>query len=829
MTKRTFAFSLLFSLSVFVLTAISQNKKDDRLPSQTHKFATLIYETFDGSASLPAGWSVSPDSIGGYFTWAVTTPYNPSSPPAPSIPNTATFQSYNLSAGSVARLITPTLDWSAASVPLCKFQFRRDTQYPSYLDSLYVDISTDGGSSWIELAGFKRSLTPPPFTTYFEEKTVNVAPYGGYSSVIFAFRGVSKNGNWIHIDNVFIGQEIVNDVGVSAITSPFSGNIFRTPQTFAVTISNLGSGNQSAGDYYVHARVWRTYEYPSGTPVFDQVESGPAVTGKGSAPYIFATQWIPTELGDYIIQIQTELITDELPSNDASAPRSVAVVPVVDITVTSIIYPMAAGLYTGTLGYSVKAAVKNNGVDTVHGSEYLAEAWIGPTAGFPGNATFHNFAAFKADLPPYQTREVTINANWVPTDTGKHTVRFVVLLGGDENETNDTCDVQRVVNGPYHGGPDDGGYYYATSLFTGTNKPTFEWIDITSVGIPLTLTDDGTSLPITIPPFLMYDSIQTQIKINANGFLTFDMDWNGSGSASNKSIPNKIKPDGIIAAFWDDLNPAAPEAGQIYFYDDTTTYRFIVEYVNIPILGDTGRNTFEIILNYEENSYKANTILFQYLKTPGNESASTIGIENVSGTIGTQYLFDGNPSVRLDENFPDSLAILFGKDLSKGEASASMNVALGWNMISIPVITPEKQKSILFPTASSEAFAFQGGYSAQETLSCGIGYWLKFPSSQTITLTGEPRLVDTLDVVAGWNMIGSITTPVNVADISSFPPNILASQFFSYQAGYNSEDTLNPGKGYWVKVDTDGKLFLTSNTSSLTRYNPSIKKMLFSK
>ena len=780
--------------------------------------STLVYETFDGSTSIPSGWSVSPDSIAGYYTWGITSPYNPSSPPAPTAPNTATFQSYNLPAGSAARLITPALNWSAVSTPLCKFQFRRDTQHSNSLDSLYVDISTNGGSSWIELAGFRRPLTPPPFTSYFEEKTVNVAPYGGYSSVTFAFRGVSSWGNWIHIDNVFIGQEIVNDVGITAISTPISGNMFRTPQTFAVTVSNFGSAGQSAGAYNVRARVWRASEYPGGTPVFDQVESGPAVTGKSSASYIFANQWTPTEFGNYTIQVTTELIGDELPSNDASAPRSVAVVPIVDIAVTSIIYPTLSGLYTGTLGYSVKAAVKNNGVDTVYGSEYSAEARIGLTAGFPGSTTFHNYAIFRSDIPPGETREVNITASWVPADTGNHTVRFSVTLTADENGSNDTRDEQRVVNGPYYGGPDGGGYYYMTSLASGTNKPAFEWIDITSVGTPLTLADDGTSPPITIPSFQLYDSIRTLIRINANGFLTFDMDWNGSGSAGNKSMPNSIKPDGIIAAFWDDLNPAAPGAGSIYYYDDVTNHRLIVEYYNIPILGDTGKNTFEIILNYGENIYKANTILFQYLRTPGNESASTIGIENLSGTIGTQYLFDGTPSVRLDANFPDSLAILIGKDLSRNiNPTVSLSIKEGWNLISVPVVVPDARKSVLFPTASSNAFTYQGSYVMKDTLQNQPGYWLKFTAVQDIPLNGTMRLQDSIRVIAGWNMIGSLSQPFRVSAITSSPPAIVSSSYFAFNGSYFQADSIKPGKGHWVKVKSDGKLFFSSGAASVLK------------
>ena len=66
---------------------------------------------------------------------------------------------------------------------------------------------------------------------------------------------------------------------------------------------------------------------------------------------------------------------------------------------------------------------------------------------------------------------------------------------------------------------------------------------------------------------------------------------------------------------------------------------------------------------------------------------------------------------------------------------------------------------------------------------------------------------------------GIIITPINVNEdgnywpfneqvpvqnISSQPPNIIISYFFGFGAGYTTADTLNPGKGYWVKTNANG-------------------------
>src|SRR5207244_2857573 len=89
-----------------------------------------------------------------------------------------------------------------------------------------------------------------------------------------------------------------------------------------------------------------------------------------------------------------------------------------------------------------------------------------------------------------------------------------------------------------------------------------------------------------------------------------------------------------------------------------------------------------------------------------------------------------------------------------------------WNMISVPLTLVEYRKSVLFPDATSNAFAYEGSYVVRDTLSNKIGYWLKFPAAEVVTLDGAERTKDTIDVVDGWNMIGSISNPVPVNTIA---------------------------------------------------------------
>ena len=47
--------------------------------------------------------------------------------------------------------------------------------------------------------------------------------------------------------------------------------------------------------------------------------------------------------------------------------------------------------------------------------------------------------------------------------------------------------------------------------------------------------------------------------------------------------------------------------------------------------------------------------------------------------------------------------------------------------------------------------------------------------------------------------------------LGSSPGGIVASQFFGYDGGYYTTDSIRPGKGYWVKVKENGKLILSSS------------------
>jgi hypothetical protein len=139
----------------------------------------------------------------------------------------------------------------------------------------------------------------------------------------------------------------------------------------------------------------------------------------------------------------------------------------------------------------------------------------------------------------------------------------------------------------------------------------------------------------------------------------------------------------------------------------------------------------------------------------------------------------------------------------------AFNNDAGWNLISLPLTVYDTYIGNLFPNSVTRAFYFDGtGYKPTDTLKNGTGYWLKFSSAGSNELAGWIRSSDTVDVQTGWNIVGSISTPVPTDSVITQPAHIIVSSYYSYQSGYVTKDSLNPGKGYWVKVSQKGKLIL---------------------
>ncbi len=140
----------------------------------------------------------------------------------------------------------------------------------------------------------------------------------------------------------------------------------------------------------------------------------------------------------------------------------------------------------------------------------------------------------------------------------------------------------------------------------------------------------------------------------------------------------------------------------------------------------------------------------------------------------------------------------------------------GWNIVSVPLNSNNFTPQSLFPSAISSAYGYLNGYYISDTLLIGRGYWLKFGDNQSVPICGSLNSSNSINVKTGWNMIGVFHNDVNVVNISTNPPDIIQTPFYGFNSGYQQENILKVGKGYWVKVSQDGNINLNTQTKVVT-------------
>lgn len=205
-------------------------------------------------------------------------------------------------------------------------------------------------------------------------------------------------------------------------------------------------------------------------------------------------------------------------------------------------------------------------------------------------------------------------------------------------------------------------------------------------------------------------------------------------------------------------------------------------------------------------------LLLPWYDTGSSGGTSTAGqfvLQSSFGLPNAQVSHAG--SLTLEEGFLPGVRLLSGNSVT-----SQVIVEAGWNMVSVPLVVADYRKTTLFSNAISSAYAFVDtlGYVTRDTLQNGIGYWIKFPTTQLINMTGTSLVVDTIDVLQGWNMVGPISYPVLTSSVMAIPPVAIVSNFYGFSpgGGYTSKDTLQPGKSYWVKVSNAGQLVMYSGS-----------------
>ncbi|SVD48277.1 uncharacterized protein METZ01_LOCUS401131, partial [marine metagenome] len=121
--------------------------------------------------------------------------------------------------------------------------------------------------------------------------------------------------------------------------------------------------------------------------------------------------------------------------------------------------------------------------------------------------------------------------------------------------------------------------------------------------------------------------------------------------------------------------------------------------------------------------------------------------------------------------------------------------------------------SNLFPESiNGTLYSFGVGYNLEASLIQGEGYWLRFNEEGSTTISGIPINELTISLNEGWNLISGISTPLDITEIQDPDGIIILGTIYGFiTGGYSNAETIEPGKGYWVRTNTSGSITIIGN------------------
>ncbi len=176
------------------------------------------------------------------------------------------------------------------------------------------------------------------------------------------------------------------------------------------------------------------------------------------------------------------------------------------------------------------------------------------------------------------------------------------------------------------------------------------------------LWDDNVA-SLTLPfPVNLYGSVYTTATLSSNGWLGLGIPDPGAAPArTNTGLPNSGVPNNILAVNWDDLQALTAAQGVSPILTDvigiSPNRTFIVEWRDARHFGATVVNNIPVSNTFElhilENATASPNDIFMVYPTfnTGSSTAaddgrdSSVGIENLTGTIGKQHQFNTGSGV----------------------------------------------------------------------------------------------------------------------------------------------------------------------------------------
>ncbi|MFC1476909.1 FlgD immunoglobulin-like domain containing protein [candidate division KSB1 bacterium] len=271
-----------------------------------------------------------------------------------------------------------------------------------------------------------------------------------------------------------------------------------------------------------------------------------------------------------------------------------------------------------------------------------------------------------------------------------------------------------------------------------------------------------------------------------------------------------------------------PALDSLQYYTITCSFRSISALSFVNELSRQGKDDLVVstgLFSTETNAY----VYYGGEPVSRTEPDMILQAPNQSTNLGGMYKFafgDFNKNNKKDLILGQSGDLNVGEYTGGGSAhfyespyeiaaavSWAVNYPAGWSLVSLGVEPANTGLTTLFPDAIS-LFGFNDGYVQANSFEAGKGYWLNLGSAASFTQEGSPIDNMTLALTAGWHMIGSISYPLLVQNLTDDPAGSIVS-IYKYDAGYSLvSDVLQPGSGYWIKLSQGANITFSSGAAA---------------
>ena len=150
-----------------------------------------------------------------------------------------------------------------------------------------------------------------------------------------------------------------------------------------------------------------------------------------------------------------------------------------------------------------------------------------------------------------------------------------------------------------------------------------------------------------------------------------------------------------------------------------------------------------------------------------------------------------------------------------GSVDIGVGYLFGWNLVGLPLEVENNNYFSIFPDATEGTlFSFDEAYVLDSVLVQGEGYWLRFDTTGTTTITGNPMSEITIYLSEGWNLVSGLNEDLSIYSINDPGGIIVPNTFFGFYDAYFPTEVMVPGVGYWLRAFQEGEITLNSDVTA---------------